>query len=450
MLHLFMKRAKLAAKPAGLSALIEGLGPECRPVLRPALLAQADAMGVAVSRLRAAPSDHYRRTIEFAELLATDSGVIGITVEMGDRPPYTDPLTPPAGTSTNEREILLFGFGDSRIKSDLDDVSGVISQHLEIEIPTFAYESREFRKLREDGMTSASEPSEEEILAARLLAHTAKRTAAIAVASSGGLLVGDLPKQLDEAERPNAVAIAEALQSCGLVASDIVVICSRTRDQVLRVPSTDALTQVAAAGGRCACGREIHDEQHEEVLSLTPLGRRLLDGSWWMTVLLMDELSRLGIPHTSMMVEQSDGGDEMDCFADVSGELVLFELKDKEFNLRNAYSFGAKFGIYRPAYSVVVTTAHVGGDAKEHFKRALSTESVHRFSPPDHTTIRYIEGIETLAGGLEDLVGGVYRDDGTKLLRTVLQHAGLDPASVAEALLAKSLQSTPDADPAIL
>ena len=45
-----------------------------------------------------------------------------------------------------------------------------------------------------------------------------------------------------------------------------------------------------------------------------------------------------------VLVEQSVGGDEIDCVANISGELTLFELKDKEFNL--------------------------GNDAKEHFTRA--------------------------------------------------------------------------------
>jgi hypothetical protein len=127
---------------------------------------------------------------------------------------------------------------------------------------------------------------------------------------------------------------------------------------------------MAESGLKCACGRDIREERVEEAMSLAPLGRRLLDGSRWLSLLVMEELHNRGVEYERMLIEQKSGGDEMDCFADISGELVLLELKDKEFSLGNAYSFGAKIGITRPQMSVIVTTAHVGGDAKDHFRRA--------------------------------------------------------------------------------
>jgi len=233
-----------------------------------------------------------------------------------------------------------------------------------------------------------------------------------------------------------AEAMAEDLQAAGLVSSDLVVICSKTAEQVLRIPTREALERAASAGVKCACGVGVLDEKAERAISLTPLGRQLLDGSWWMSVLLIDELGRLGIAPNFMLVEQTDGGDEMDCFADVSGELVIFELKDKEFSLGNAYSFGSKFGIYRPAYSVVVTTTHVGNDAKEHFDKALSAQREDRYpgSGNQSTTIQYIEGLDSLRSGLEQLVGGVFRSDAETLLRSNLLGAAFDVRSVLEAL----------------
>lgn len=63
-----------------------------------------------------------------------------------------------------------------------------------------------------------------------------------------------------------------------------------------------------------------------------------------MSVLLIETLNSLGIPYDAMLVWQKSNGDEMDCFADVSGEVCLFELEDKEFSLGNAYSFGGEGG----------------------------------------------------------------------------------------------------------
>jgi hypothetical protein len=87
---------------------------------------------------------------------------------------------------------------------------------------------------------------------------------------------------------------------------------------------------MAEAGLNCACGRDIREERTEEALSLARLGRQLPDGSRWLSLLVMEELHHRGIECERMLIEQKSGGDEMDCFADISGELVLFELKDKE------------------------------------------------------------------------------------------------------------------------
>jgi hypothetical protein len=93
------------------------------------------------------------------------------------------------------------------------------------------------------------------------------------------------------------------------------------------------------------------------------------------------------------------GGDEVDCLTNVNGELVLFELKDKEFSLGNAYSFGAKIGIIRPEHAVILTTEVVGNDAKEHFERSrLAQRSPHvRWDLEEETTkVLYIEGTDAL------------------------------------------------------
>jgi len=86
----------------------------------------------------------------------------------------------------------------------------------------------------------------------------------------------------------------------------------------------------------------------------------LLDKSRWLSILVYNELIQSGIDPDRVLIEAALGGDEVDCVADISGEVALFELKDKEFNLREAYSFGAKVGIIKPRHAVVVTSSHIG------------------------------------------------------------------------------------------
>ena len=133
-----------------------------------------------------------------------------------------------------------------------------------------------------------------------------------------------------------------------------------------------------------------------------------------------------------------EGGDEIDLLAEVSGELVFFELKDKEFNLGNAYSFGAKIGIIEPNHPVILITEHVGNDAKDHFQRARQVRSARR---PRFATeqvrgsdIRYIEGIENLARGICDLGASIYAADAVRILQRVLPFALVDPGTLVQAI----------------
>jgi hypothetical protein len=193
---------------------------------------------------------------------------------------------------------------------------------------------------------------------------------------------------------------------------------------------------MASNGLKCACGRSVLEERIDEALTLTEHGRRMLNGSYWMTVLVVVELLDLGIGLDQMLVEQVSGGDEMDFFVDVSGDLVLMELKDKEFNLGNAYSFGSKTGIFQPDYPVIVTSSYVGNDAKDHFAQAASArQAASRFEPENASAdIEYIEGLGNLRPRLEELVGQVFEQDVTTVLSRILPYAAASGPSLVAGL----------------
>jgi hypothetical protein len=150
------------------------------------------------------------------------------------------------------------------------------------------------------------------------------------------------------------------------------------------------------------------------------------------------------VPREAVLIEQQVGGDEIDCIANISGELVLFELKDKEFNLGNAYSFGAKIGIIRPKYPVIISTEHVGNDAKEHFKRAQlarTAESRYSSDADDENPITYIEGVDSLRAGIEQFVTNIYKSDAVALVNQVLPLASFNPGAIVRALESGSIRS---------
>jgi hypothetical protein len=276
----------------------------------------------------------------------------------------------------------------------------------------------------------------------------------MAIKSSGGLLVRDLPKQLPAETSEQVERVREGLEGRGLIDAEIVVVCTKTQAQIARAPSREVLQQMSAQGVKCACGRAIAEERIEEALTITDLGRALLDGNRWLTLLLLQELQQVGVPLDQTLIDQQVGGDEVDCLANISGELAFFELKDKDFALGNAYSFGAKIGIIQPQHSVIFSTHKIGGDAREHFERA---RLARKPDPEDWRLgeplpeIRYIEGLDELRTGVQELATSIYRGDALRILARVLPLAALDPAPTLSALEQQALSrptSKTDALPA--
>ena len=186
----------------------------------------------------------------------------------------------------------------------------------------------------------------------------------------GGLLVSDLGKQLPGRSQDEVERAKNSLLQTGLAVSEVVVICRKSQAQIACVPGRETLEDVSRLSVICACGRAYLDERIEEALNVIDATRALLDSSRWLSLIVLDELLRLGITLDQIRIDQVRGGDELDAFVNVSGELVLFEFKDKEFSLGNAYSFVAKIGWVKPNHAVVLTTETVGNDVREHFHRS--------------------------------------------------------------------------------
>lgn len=450
MLRLSMRRAELADDHslASFRSLIdEAVERGFQPLIRPTLERQGEILGVAVDPERESPApapetfgapervvagEIFRRNdaLLVATVTATDGGFV---LENAD------------GTLTRRHKaesiLQVASLTNSVNADDLDELASVAAEIFGVDLFPFSYTSRRFDELRDEGRDTPLGSSEQDLAAARSLSDKSTRALAIAVKASGGLLMSDLPKQVPQADRDRVIEMQEVLEKAELVQRDVVVICKKTSAQINRLPTREVLDELSERGVRCACGRPIGQERHEEAIAITDLGRSLLDGSRWFSILLVDELTALGVPADRILVEQEAGGDEMDCIADVSGEVAFFELKDKEFALGNAYSFGAKMGIVRPLHPVIVTTDRVGNDAKEHFSRSRSAAGNPRRyrsygDPTDDETrpVEYIEGIENLRSGLERIVGEIYRRDALGVVRGVLPKAMLGPQTVLSAV----------------
>jgi hypothetical protein len=441
-------RAPLArlAKNA-FEALTTALAPDLRPVIHPAREMQARTFGLSPDLLsnerqvdrNPSPYDFHLQTLTLDGEVYTDgTNLFVVALEAQDR----DNMMQRRRLGSSRREgdprsnLSLYYVGPTVDCPRLADVEVAVNAAFGITLTPSPYQSSEFKRLRQEGRTPPQAPQADEIEAATILRDRNTRSLAIAIKSSGGLLVRDLAKQLPVEGRDQTDQIRRDLQSHRLIDSEIVVVCTKTQAQVTRVPSGEILHKMSAEGVKCACGRPIAEERVEEALTITDAGRLLIDGNRWLTLLLVAELQRVGVPLDHILIEQVVGGDEVDCLADISGELTFFELKDKDFNLGNAYSFGAKVGIIQPRHSVIFSTNKVGADAREHFERAKLARSP-RFelgSGAPENEIRYMEGLERLRTDIEDLATSIYRADARSVLSRVLPLAAVASAPLLGAL----------------
>jgi len=410
-----------------------------RPLVLPTLEAQAAILAFSPEGLREAASERPRAretdTVTVDGEIFTDGRSL-IAIALKERPLHRRAVRAVghAAADVDTEAFVEVAYVSAELECDaLAALCDVTRQRLNIDLQPYFYPSESFERLKTEGRESPANPTPEELASASLLAERPVRTIAIAIKASGGLLVRDLAKQLPQDARDQTDKIQRALREHGLIDSEIVVVCSKSQSQSARAPSREVLDALSKQGLRCACGRAIADERIEEALTLTDAGRVLLDKSRWLTVLLQEELRRVGVPLEHILVEQQVGGDEIDCLAIISGELALFELKDKEFNLGNAYSFGAKIGILQPQHPVIIATDGVGGDAKDHFQRAQLAQTTRPRYDPFETgpaAIRYIEGVENLHSGIVDLASTIYRDDSVRLLDRILPLASLSGRSL--------------------
>ncbi len=444
-----MRRVEIAEDPTErLEQLVAELDPGWRPLLAPALRAQAEVLQmdpreIAFSPVeRTPPSYTNRLPVRWAEVLVRNDEMFLVVLRR--EPGRLRRFRTSSGEIQSEELPGAWNLHIScvgpRLTSDaLNSLQAAIEDLLEVTLEPYYYRSVRFQELLNEGREAPDAPDSGELDAARAFADRNNRTLATAIKSASGLLTSDAAKQLPESERSKVGDVINALQSAELVATESVVVCKKTGSQVARMPSADLLPELDEKGVRCSCGRSLLHERCEEALAITDAGRALLDGNRWFTLVLIDELLRLGVPLSSILVEQVSGGDEMDCIAVISGDMILFELKDKTFSLGNAYSFGAKIGILRPDKSMIVTTDQVGNDAKEHFQRARAAggrsrrDFDFREAVDQDTSPMYVEGLEKLRPALEDLLTEATIHDAEAVLSEVLPHATVGAAKVLRA-----------------
>lgn len=246
-----------------------------------------------------------------------------------------------------------------------------------------------FDKLTSDPQTATATVTKDEKPLALALRDKGVRSVLITVKAAGGMLA----KDISNAAGRGSEEIVKGLLEKNLLERELVVICRKTSQQVNRLKSQAVLEEIDQRGVRCSCGRKLSEERIEELLTPSETGKRLLDGSRWMAISLVESFERLGIPETRIVIGFQEGAEEVDAFADIDGHLVMVELKDKEFSLGHAYRVSGRIGIYKPNHAVIISTDHVAPDVRDFFKRIEPKARVW-----------YVDGLENVTNVLEKVV----------------------------------------------
>jgi hypothetical protein len=447
MLILRMRRCPLSrTDPALCDSFLEELQATMQPLIRPTRELQAAQLGVDVDFLtwgsrRIDPLrdsfSNRRKRPTWTEIFVLEAGLLVIIIRSTSGP--VNMVENPDG-STEERasDEIVFSLHVNAIMSTtaeanyiLDTVSAVAKSIFDVEMVDFYYRSERFDSISSEVVAEDLPRADIDIKAAKALASRPARTLAIAIKSSRGLLVKDIGKITNTA---HAAELVKKLVSGGVAVNDVVVVCGVSQAQVALVPDRDSLVKLKEDGLRCPCGKPIDQESAEDLLTITDLGALLLDKSRWLSVLVREELVNLGVRHDDILLECQLGADEVDCIALISGNVTIFELKDKEFNMGNAYSFSAKISVINPERSVILTTDKVANDVKGRFsrvKRDTRGARPARYSE-EGSSIEYIEG-DDFRSGLQRVIYGIYKPDASQILDSALQQSVPEASSILAA-----------------
>jgi hypothetical protein len=364
------------------------------------------------------------------DLFAPEGGAAVLFLAL--QPPHGE--RPRRAKTKSGGHLLVAGFiGDSSESAALDAFVDAIAQLLAEEDKGLRWEgvrtaSAKFAELRaSEGAQSlpASDLPEDELRLSALLEDDRARALARTVRAAGGILASDLTKK-SGLESEEATSLIRRLGSSGLLATEYVIICRKTSNQVNRVDSRERVRELENMNVRCSCGRPLSEERIEELVVPTRQLQKLLDQSHWMSAKLVGVLEDLGVPREQVLLTLQEGAEEVDAFADVEGSLLMFELKDAEFSMGHAYPFGGRIGLYKPDIAVMVATAGIAPDVREYFGRAK----------PDARMV-YVGSLSELRSELAIIVSDLRASDALARV-TQFAHMAQIRLPVAE-LLAKRL-----------
>jgi len=311
-----------------------------------------------------------------------------------------------AGSAYDHNGTIRVGMIGSTPDSDLlglfmSEIASILSEKgtARIEWVPDQLENKEFKEFlqAEENVDYrlANQISERELKSSKALEASAVRDIADLLGTSGVMLAKDLLRQKPEMAS-DTVKFVDQLIQAELIRQEYVVICSKSGAHVNRVDSREAIDQMSKWGVHCSCGKPIAEEAIEGLLTSDELLHRMIEKNYWLTVCVARALITLGIPAEKVLIVPSAVQDHVELLADVDGSLLMFALKDAEFDMSHAVSFAARIATHRPNVAVLVSTKGVAAEVKDHFRRTKQDSQ-----------IVYIPNLLQLDASLKKVIEGV-------------------------------------------
>jgi hypothetical protein len=195
------------------------------------------------------------------------------------------------------------------------------------------------------------------------------------------------------------------LSGKGLLEKNLIVICNKTNQWWnMTIPSKEMLKELEKSGIKCSsCGASITEERIDNLYKISEKGAQLVNGSYWMVGRVVDTLQKLGIRNKDIFADILYEGDQIDLLALSMVHWLVFELKDREFGLGDAYKFHGKVSRLRqkasdPIVPIVITTKTIAAEARKLLSEVgpgRGDEYAYAQRPP-HSEYIFVEGLENI------------------------------------------------------
>jgi hypothetical protein len=175
----------------------------------------------------------------------------------------------------------------------------------------------------------------------------------------------------------------------------------------MTIPSLSMLKELEKSGVTCtSCGAKITDERIDNLFKISEKGIKLVNSSYWMVGRVVGVLSKLGVKDSDIFADVRYDGEQIDVMALCMRNWLVFELKDREFGLGDAYKFHGKISrlsqkTRSSIVPIIVTTKNVAAEARKLLSEVGSYRSYGYEGEPGHRDYIFAEGLEKLEPEIE-------------------------------------------------